>query len=158
MLKAELWITGKTAFSYLDEGVAIYEKRLKHYLKFSMQVFPDIRNAKNMSPETLKAKECEQQLSRLEKEDFLVLLDERGKLLTSVEFAAFMEKMSLQSQKRLVFVIGGAHGFSAQMYERAQMQLSLSKMTFSHQMIRLFFAEQLYRAMTIVKGESYHNE
>lgn len=158
MLKAELWITGKTSFSYIDEGIDIYEKRLKHYLKFQIQLFPDIRNAKNMSPELLKTKECEQQLHKLEKDDFLILLDERGKNLTSVEFAGFMEKMLVQTQKRLVFVIGGAHGFSQAMYDRAQMQLSLSKMTFSHQMIRLFFVEQLYRAMTIVKGESYHNE
>ena len=158
MLKTELWVTGKTAFSYIEEGIGIYEKRLKHYLNFRILVFPDIKNAKNLSPEQLKIKECEQQLSKLEKDDFLILLDERGKNLSSVEFANFIEKSMQQSQRRLVFVIGGAYGFSSAMYERAQMQLSLSKMTFSHQMIRLFFVEQLYRAMTIVKGESYHNE
>ncbi|MFZ4544032.1 MAG: 23S rRNA (pseudouridine(1915)-N(3))-methyltransferase RlmH [Saprospiraceae bacterium] len=157
-MRTEFWVTGKTAFPYLDEGIGIYEKRLKHYLKFQIQVFPDIKNARNLGADLLKQKECEQQLTRLDKDDYLVLLDERGKQITSIEFAEFFEKRMLQTQKRVIIVVGGAYGFSAAMYERAQLQLSLSKMTFSHQMIRLFVVEQIYRAMSILKGESYHNE
>lgn len=157
-MKVEFWITGKTAFSYIDEGIAIYEKRLRNYLNFQIVVFPDIKNAKNFTPELLKQKECEQQLAKITKDDVVILLDERGKALSSVEFAQFMEQKMQQSVKRLIFIVGGAYGFSPALYERANQQLSLSKMTFSHQMIRLFFVEQLYRAMTIVKGESYHNE
>lgn len=157
-MKTACWVTGKTAFDYLNEGVALYEKRLRNYLPFEWLVFPDIKNAKNLSPELLKQKECEQMLAKLNKEDFLVLLDERGRMLTSVAFAAWLEQKMQLATKRIVFVIGGAYGFSPAMYERADMQLSLSSLTFSHQMIRLFFVEQLYRAMTILKGEPYHNE
>jgi 23S rRNA (pseudouridine1915-N3)-methyltransferase len=157
-MKVEFWITGKTAFPYLDEGIAIYEKRLRNYLNFQIIIFPDIKNAKSLTSDLLKQKECEQQLAKLQKDDFLVLLDERGKQWTSIEFANFMEQKMQQSAKRIIFVVGGAFGFSDAMYARANQQLSLSKMTFSHQMIRLFFVEQLYRAMTITRGEPYHNE
>jgi 23S rRNA (pseudouridine1915-N3)-methyltransferase len=157
-MKVEFWITGKTAFPYLDEGIAIYEKRLRNYLNFQIVIFPDIKNAKSLTSDLLKQKECDQQLAKLQKDDFLVLLDERGKHWTSIEFANFMEQKMQQSTKRIIFVVGGAFGFSDAMYERANQQLSLSKMTFSHQMIRLFFVEQLYRAMTITRGEPYHNE
>lgn len=157
-MKVEFWVTGKTAFSYLDDGIAVYEKRLKNYLSFQLVVFQDIKNAKNLSVELLKQKECEQQLSKLAKDDFLVLLDERGKQWTSIEFANFMDQKMQLSVKRIIFIVGGAYGFSDAMYQRANLQLSLSKMTFSHQMIRLFFVEQLYRAMTILRGEPYHNE
>ena len=111
-----------------------------------------------MPPEQLKQKEGEAVISRLKKDDFLVLLDERGKQLTSVEFSAFMEQKLQLPAKRLVFLIGGAWGFSEEIYQRADFKISLSKMTFSHQMIRLFFVEKLYRAFTIMKGEKYHNE
>lgn len=157
-MKTACWVTGKTAFDYLNEGVALYEKRLRNYLPFELVVFPDIKNAKNLSPELLKQKECEQMLAKLNKEDFLVLLDEHGRTLTSVAFAAWLEQKMQLASKRIVFVIGGAYGFSPAFYARADMQLSLSSMTFSHQMIRLFFVEQLYRAMTIIRGEPYHNE
>jgi 23S rRNA (pseudouridine1915-N3)-methyltransferase len=157
-MKVEFWVTGKTAFAYIDEGVAIYEKRLKNYLNFQIVVFQDIKNAKSLTAELLKQKECEQQLAKMSKDDFVVLMDERGKHWTSIEFANFMEQKMQQSVKRIIFVVGGAFGFSEAMYERANQQLSLSKMTFSHQMIRLFFVEQLYRAMTITRGEPYHNE
>ena len=157
-MKVEFWVTGKTAFAYIDEGVAIYEKRLKNYLNFQIVVFQDIKNAKSLTAELLKQKECEQQLAKMNKDDFVVLMDERGKHWTSIEFANFMEQKMQQSVKRIIFVVGGAFGFSEAMYERANQQLSLSKMTFSHQMIRLFFVEQLYRAMTITRGEPYHNE
>jgi 23S rRNA (pseudouridine1915-N3)-methyltransferase len=157
-MKVEFWLTGKTSFAYLDEGMATYEKRLSHYLPFQTSVLPEAKNAKNLPPEQLKLKEGDVVLSKLKPDDFLVLLDERGKQLTSVEFANFMEQKLQLSQKRMIFLVGGAWGFSEEIYSRAGFKLSLSKMTFSHQMIRLFFLEQLYRAMTILRGEAYHNE
>ncbi len=157
-MKAELWYIGKTAFGYLDEGMAIYEKRLGHYLSFSTTLIPDIKNAGSLNPEQLKQKEGEAVFSKLKKDDFIVLLDEKGKQLTSVEFSTFMEQRLQMGSRRLVFLIGGAWGFSEELYQRADFKLSLSKMTFSHQMVRLFFLEQLYRAMTILRGENYHNE
>ena len=157
-MKAELWLIGKTAFPYLEEGMAVYEKRLVHYLPFATTVLPDVKNAGSLNADQLKQKEGELVISRLKKEDLLVLLDERGKQLTSVEFASFMEQKLQLGSRRLVFLVGGAWGFSEAIYQRADQQLSLSKMTFSHQMVRLFFLEQLYRAMTILRGEAYHNE
>ena len=156
-MKIELWVIGKTAFKYLDEGVGVYEKRLRHYTSFDLVVIADVKNPP-LSTEQLKMKEGDLILNRLTKDDFLVLLDESGKSWTSVEFSQFIEKQQLTSTKRLVFQIGGAYGFSQAVYDRAHLKLSLSKMTFSHQMIRLFFTEQLYRAFTILKGEKYHNE
>lgn len=157
-MKVEFWITGKTSFPYIDEGIAIYEKRLRNYLTFQIVTFPDIKNAKSLNPEQLVQKECDQQLAKFSKEDVIVLLDERGKQWTSIDFANFMEQRMQLATRKLIFIVGGAYGFSEAMYTRANQQLSLSKMTFSHQMIRLFFVEQLYRAMTITRGEPYHNE
>ncbi|MCF8247755.1 MAG: 23S rRNA (pseudouridine(1915)-N(3))-methyltransferase RlmH [Saprospiraceae bacterium] len=157
-MKVELWLIGKTAFPYLEEGMAVYEKRLAHYLPFATTILPDVKNAGSLSPDQLKQKEGELVISRLKKEDLLVLLDEKGKQLTSVEFSNFIEQKLQLGSRRLVFLVGGAWGFSETIYQRADQKLSLSKMTFSHQMVRLFFLEQLYRAMTILRGESYHNE
>lgn len=157
-MKVEFWLIGKTAFPYLEEGMAVYEKRLGHYLSYSTVVLPDVKNAGNMQPDLLKQKEGDAVIARLKKDDLLVLLDERGKQYTSLEFAAFMEHKLQLSTKRIVFLVGGAWGFSEAVYQRAEFKISLSKMTFSHQMVRLFFMEQLYRAMTILRGESYHNE
>jgi 23S rRNA (pseudouridine1915-N3)-methyltransferase len=157
-MKIELWVTGKTAFPYLEEGTALYIKRLERYIPFQMTIFADVKNAKNMSADILKQKECEQLLAKFTKDDVVFLFDEHGKQHTSLEFATFIDKQMSQSVKRLIFVIGGAYGFSEEFYKRANGQLSLSKMTFSHQMIRLFAVEQVYRAMTILKGEPYHNE
>lgn len=157
-MKIELWLVGKTSFAYLKEGMEIYQKRLKHYIPFDVNIIPDIKKAKNLSSNQLKQKEGEAILSKLKKEDFLILLDERGKHLTSIEFARFMEQKLQLSHKRIVFLVGGAYGFSEELYNRSNSKLSLSKMTFSHQMIRLFVLEQLYRAMTIMRGEPYHNE
>jgi len=156
-MKVECWLTGKTGFSYLDEGMAVYEKRLGHYLPFQSLVLPEVKNAGNLPPVQLKQKEGEVVLSKLRPDDFLVLLDEQGKQFTSVEFSVFMEQKLQLGQKRLIFLVGGAWGFSEEVYQRANFKLSLSKMTFSHQMVRLFFLEQLYRAMTILRGEGYHN-
>lgn len=156
-MKIELWVIGKTDSEYLKEGIALYEKRLKHYANFEMIVIPDVRKGP-LSMEQLKAKEGEVVLSKLQKDDYFILLDENGKHLTSIQFADFIEKKQVEGVKKVVFQIGGAFGFSESVYARADAQMSLSKMTFSHLMIRLFFVEQLYRAFTIVKGEKYHNE
>ena len=156
-MKIELWLVGKTTFKYLDEGISIYEKRLQHYTSFELVVLPDIRNVP-LSTETLKIKEGELILSKIQKEDVLILLDENGKNLSSVELSKFIENQQLSATKRVIFQIGGAFGFSEAVYNRANVKLSLSKMTFSHQMIRLLFVEQLYRAFTILRGEKYHNE
>jgi 23S rRNA (pseudouridine1915-N3)-methyltransferase len=157
-MKAELWVIGNTSFPYLKEGTAIYEKRLKHYLPFEYSIIPDIKNAKSRTNEQLKEKEGELILKKLDKGDWLILLDEGGKEFSSVKFAKYMENMLQQSHKRLVFVVGGAYGFSDDVYQRANAKMSLSKMTFSHQMVRLFVLEQLYRAMTILRNQPYHHE
>lgn len=157
-MKTELWVIGNTSFPYLKEGTNIYEKRLKHYLPFEYTMIPDIKNAKNMSNEQLKTKEGSQIIKKLDKGDFLILLDEKGKEFSSVNFSNYVENLLQQSHKKLIFVIGGAYGFSKEIYNRSNGKISLSKMTFSHQMIRLFFLEQLYRAMTILRNQPYHHE
>ena len=157
-MKVELWQIGKTAFSYLEEGMKIYESRIGRYLPFSIDTLPDIKNAQNLSPELLKTREGEAVLARLKPGDYLALLDERGKAFTSVEWAHFLEKELMMPHKRMIYLIGGAYGFSPEVYERADAKIALSKMTFSHQMIRLFFLEQLYRGMSILRNEPYHNE
>lgn len=157
-MKVKLWMIGKTAETYLEEGMAIYEKRLPHYLPFQTEIIPDIKQAKNFDQELLKSREGESILKKLDKRDFLVLLDEKGKTWRSVDFAGQLERWSVQGIDTLVFVIGGAYGFSEELYERANAKMSLSPMTFSHQMVRLIFLEQLYRACSINKGEPYHHE
>ena len=157
-MKIELWLIGKTSFPYLTEGMGIYEKRLGRYLSYQTVVLADVKNANKLPSATLKLKEGESVLKKLTPDDLLFLLDERGKAYTSVEFAGFMERHLSSGKKRMVFLVGGAWGFSNEIYQRANGKISLSKMTFSHQMIRLFFLEQLFRAMTILKNEPYHNE
>ena len=156
-MKTELWAIGKTNEPYLREGIDMYVQRLQHYLAFSMQILPDIKNAGKLSSEQLKAKEGEMILQRLRKEDYLILLDGRGQAYTSEAFARFIEQKWQLPGKKPVFLIGGAYGFSEAVYARAEAQVALSSMTFSHQMVRLFFVEQLYRAMTILRHEPYHN-
>ena len=138
-MKTELWVIGNTSFPYLKEGTNIYEKRLKHYLPFEYTMIPDIKNAKNMSNEQLKTKEGAQVIKKLDKGDFLILLDEKGKEFSSVNFANYVENLLQLSHKRLICVIGGAYGFSKELYTRSNGKISLSKMTFSHQMARIFF-------------------
>ena len=157
-MKVAFWAIGKTTPAYLKEGLVIYEKRLSHYLKFSSHIFPDVKNTKHLKPIALKKKEGELILKKLEKNDCLILLDERGKAFTSVQFAKFLDQRFQQTSARIIFLVGGAYGFSEAIYQRANFQLQLSNMTFSHQMVRLFFLEQLYRGMTILRGEPYHNE
>lgn len=156
-MRIKLILNGKTDDAYLLEGIAIYEKRLKHYCSFEQVIIPAVK-ATGLSAEQMKEKEAEQIFKQIDTTDFVVLLDEKGKLLSSTDFAEFIEKQQLNAVKTLVFVVGGPFGFAESVYKRANYTLSLSKMTFSHQMIRLFFMEQLYRAFTIIKGEKYHHE
>ena len=156
-MKVELWAIGKTSEKYLEAGIAIFEKRLKNYLPFSIQVLPDVKE-KTADSTRLKKKEGDLVLSKLGADDYLVLLDEKGLEFTSMELSQWLERRLSTSHRKMVFLIGGAFGFSPEIYQRAQEKLALSRLTFSHQMVRLFFLEQLYRAMTILRGESYHNE
>ncbi|MEM8907574.1 MAG: 23S rRNA (pseudouridine(1915)-N(3))-methyltransferase RlmH [Bacteroidota bacterium] len=156
-MKIEFWYIGKTNAPYLQEGVAIYEQRLTRYLPFSSQLMPNLKKAKNLSPEEIKKKEGQLILNKLQPEDWLILLDEKGKAYTSEDFATFIDQALLRTHRRLIFQVGGAYGFSEAVYQRANQRLRLSSMTFSHQMVRLFFLEQLYRAMTILRNEPYHN-
>jgi len=157
-MKICLLVIGKTDEAYLQKGIEIFLKRIPHYISFEMKVIPDLKNSKNLSEEQQKEKEGELIIQQLIASDELFLLDEEGIENSSVEFAHFLEKKMISGIKRLVFVIGGPYGFSGTIYSRANGKLSLSRMTFSHQMVRLIFAEQLYRAMTILKGEPYHHE
>jgi 23S rRNA (pseudouridine1915-N3)-methyltransferase len=157
-MKIFLLVIGKTDETYLQKGIDIFLKRIPHYISFEMKVIPDLKNSKNLSEDLQKEKEGELIIQQLAPSDELILLDENGIETSSVEFARFLEKRMISGIKRLVFVIGGPYGFSATIYSRANGKLSLSKMTFSHQMVRLIFAEQLYRAMTILKGEPYHHQ
>ena len=149
---------GKTSFAYLREGEALYTKRLRRYLPFETLVLPDVKGAKKLSPAQLQQKEGEVVLQRLRPEDKLLLLDERGQQYGSVAFANYLDQQLQGGRGRLIFLIGGAYGFSETVYARATAQWSLSKLTFSHQMIRIFVLEQLYRACTILRNEPYHNE
>lgn len=156
-MKVVFRVVGRTNESYLQEGMAQFAKRLGHYLPFAYEVIPDIRKGGKLSPEQLRQREGEAILQRLDSADHLVLLDENGKTFTSEQFAQWLEQRLQLSARRLVFQVGGAYGFSPEVYQRAQARLALSTMTFSHQMVRLFFLEQLYRAMTILRNEPYHN-
>lgn len=157
-MKICLLVIGKTDEAYLQKGIEIFLKRIPHYISFEMKVIPDLKNSKNMSEEQQKEKEGELIIQQLNSSDELFLLDEQGTEVSSIDFARFLEKKMLSGIKRLIFIIGGPYGFSGNVYSRANGKLSLSKMTFSHQMVRLIFAEQLYRAMTILKGEPYHHQ
>lgn len=157
-MKATLLLVGDTAFDYLKEGIGIYEKRLTHYLPFDVQVIPNLKNAKKLSEAQIKEKEGALILKKLDKGDRLILLDERGKQFRSIEFARYLEQQLQLSNRRLVFLVGGAYGFSDAIYQRSDGKLSLSKMTFSHQMIRLFVIEQIYRGMAILNNHPYHHE
>lgn len=149
---------GKTDSSELSKLIAIYEKRLKHYVKFQFLIIPDIKNSKNLSEVLQKEKEGEVILDHIQPADVLVILDEKGKQFTSVEFSQFLQKKMNSGLKNLVLVVGGPYGFSDAMYQRSNEKISLSKMTFSHQMVRLFLIEQLYRGFTILRNEPYHHQ
>jgi 23S rRNA (pseudouridine1915-N3)-methyltransferase len=149
---------GKTDSVDLEQLISIYDKRLQHYIKFQFQIIPDIKNSKNLSEVQQKEKEGELILGQLQSSDVLILLDERGKQYTSLEFSQFLQKKMNSGIKNLVLAIGGPYGFSDAIYARANGKISLSKMTFSHQMVRLFLVEQLYRGFTILRNEPYHHE
>lgn len=157
-MKIKLIVVGKTEKSYLKEGIAEYAKRLKHYFPFELVETPELKNAKKLRTSQIKHAEGEVLLKLFAKSDHVALLDENGKQFKSTEFAAYFQKKANAGMKQLVIVVGGAYGFSDEVYARANEKLSLSKMTFSHQMVRLFAIEQIYRAMTILKGEPYHHE
>ena len=157
-MKIVLLAIGKTKEQYLIEGISQYQKRLHHYTQFELLEIPNIKNANNLSDFELLRKEGELILQQLQPSDHLVLLDDKGKDFTSSKFAEKLQGWMLSSKKRLVFVVGGAYGFSEQVYQRGNEKLSLSKMTFSHQMVRLFFVEQMYRGYTILNNEPYHHQ
>ncbi len=157
-MNIKLIAVGKTDNLALQQLISSYEKRLSYYINFELQLLPDVKNSKSLSEEQQKVKEGELILSNVENSHTLILLDERGKEFTSIGFADELQKKMNTSIKQLTFVIGGPYGFSQAMYERANSKLSLSKLTFSHQMIRLFFLEQLYRAFTILRNEPYHHQ
>lgn len=151
-------VVGKTDASYIIDGMNEYVKRLKHYINFEMDIIPDIKKGKKTSIDIQKAKEGELILSKLGPGKELHLFDENGKMYSSKSFSQFIEKKMISGPKELVFVIGGPYGFSQEVYERASSKISLSRMTFSHQMVRILCVEQIYRAFTILKGEPYHHE
>jgi len=154
----KLIAVGKTDNPALQQLISTYEKRLSYYINFELQLLPDIKNSKSLSEEQQKIKEGELILSYVEPSHHLILLDERGKEYTSIAFADELQKKMNTGIKQLTFIIGGPYGFSQAVYQRANSKLSLSKLTFSHQMIRLFFVEQLYRAFTILRNEPYHHQ
>ncbi len=157
-MQIKLIAIGKTDSKELLSLMEVYQKRLKHYVKYSMEIIPDIKNVKNLSEKEQKEKEGQLILKHIKATDHLVLLDEKGKEFRSVEFAAFLQKKMNAGTKQLVLVIGGPYGFSDAVYQKASGKIALSKMTFSHQMIRLFITEQIYRGFSILKNEPYHHE
>ena len=156
-MKTVLILVGKTENKHFVAGINDYVERIGHYMPFSITTIPELKNVKSLSEDQQKTKEGELILKLLQPSDTVVLLDEHGAEMRSMEFASWLQKVQ-NTARRLVFVIGGAYGFSPALYQRANHKISLSRMTFSHQMVRLIFTEQVYRACTILKGEPYHHE
>ena len=157
-MKTTLMVVGRTVEPHFITAINDYVQRTRRYLTFDLEVIPELKNTRNLTPEVQKEKEAELILKALQPGDYLVLLDEGGREFRSVEFAAYMEQKMNTIPKRLIFLVGGPYGFSPKVYEAAREKISLSRMTFSHQMVRLLFVEQLYRAMTIIHGTPYHHE
>lgn len=157
-MKITLLFIGKTDTSYIKSGIDEYFNRVKHYVPIEIIIIPDIKNSKKGLNEIQKKREGKLIIKKFKKNDFIILLDEKGKIFTSFEFAQFIEKKMVAGVKNLVFVIGGPYGFSEEVYKKANHIISFSKMTFSHQLFRMIFVEQLYRAFTIMKGEPYHHD
>lgn len=157
-MNIKLLVVGKTDVKYLQTGIDEYLSRLKHYVNFELEVIPALKDQKGASPEEIKEREAALILKRLEKSDMVVLLDEHGRQYTSVGYSEYLQKLMNSGVRNLTFVIGGAFGFAPSIHARASAKMSLSNMTFNHQMVRLIFVEQLYRAFTILKHEPYHNE
>ena len=156
-MKIIFLVVGKTTSAQVESLIQEYQKRLTHYIPFALQVIPELKNTKALTPDQQKQAEGELILRAVAQSADLVLLDEHGKEFRSIEFADYIQK-KMSSGRDVVFVVGGPYGFSEAVYQRANGKISLSKMTFSHQMVRLFFVEQIYRAMTILRGEPYHHE
>ncbi len=157
-MKVVFLVVGKTTDKHINALVGEYLERVKHYLPFEMEVIPELKNTKALTEEQQKEREGELIQKQLRDGDYVALLDEGGREFRSVEFAAHVERLQATGLRRLVFVVGGPYGFSPAIYGLAREKVSLSQMTFSHQMVRLFFVEQFYRAMTILRGEPYHHE
>jgi 23S rRNA (pseudouridine1915-N3)-methyltransferase len=157
-MKIKLLVVGKTEHKGLQAMILEYQKRLKHYIKFELEVIPALKATKNMSVAEQQEKEGEAILARISSSDMMFLLDEQGKQYASVDFANYLQKLMNAGTRQLVFVVGGPYGFSTTVQSRAQDKMSLSLMTFSHQMVRLFFIEQLYRGFTILRNEPYHHQ
>lgn len=157
-MKIMLLAVGKTSTDYIQKGIDLFLKRVNHYLPVELSIIPDLKSTKGLTEESQKVREGKSILGALTPGDMVILLDERGKEYTSREFASLLDRRMVQGVKRLVFVIGGPYGFSEEVYNRADGKISLSRMTFTHEMVRLFFVEQIYRAMTILKGEPYHHD
>jgi 23S rRNA (pseudouridine1915-N3)-methyltransferase len=156
-MKVTFLLTGKTKKGFIDEGIKTYAGRIKHYIPFQIIELPGSGISGKLTESAIKEKEGKQIMKFLSPTDYVILLDERGKMFSSLEMADFIREKSVSSPKNLVFIAGGAYGYSRQIYERADGMLSLSKMTFSHQIIRIMFLEQLYRAFTIIRNEPYHH-
>lgn len=157
-MRIHVMFIGKTMGKLFQEAISDYQQRLTHYVPFAIEEVPDLKNTKSLTEEQQKEKEADMVFDRLQSGDVLVLLDEKGKEFTSREFSSFLENKMHTVNKRLVLLIGGPYGFSQRIYDAAQGKISLSKMTFSHQMVRLFLIEQIYRAFTIMRGEPYHHD
>ena len=157
-MRIHVMFIGKTTGKLFLEAISDYQQRLTHYVPFAIEEVPDLKNTKSLTEEQQKEKEADMVFDRLQSGDVLVLLDEKGKEFTSREFSTFLENKMHTVNKRLVLLIGGPYGFSQRIYDAAQGKISLSKMTFSHQMVRLFLIEQIYRAFTIMRGEPYHHD
>jgi 23S rRNA (pseudouridine1915-N3)-methyltransferase len=157
-MKITLLQTGKTGEKYISEGVEEYSARIRKYNGFEIITIPDLKNTKKMPVAEQKMKEGKSLIQFLGSDDFVIILDEKGKEFRTMEFAGELKKIFMMPRKRIVFIIGGPWGFSTEVYARADLKMSLSRLTFSHQMVRLLFTEQLYRALTIIKGDPYHHE
>lgn len=157
-MKITLAVIGKTEVGFVRQGIEEYVKRLQHYVQFNIQYIGDIRNTRNLSEAQQKTAEGRSLLASLESSDYVVLLDEHGAERTSMEYSQWLQRRIASGSKRLVFVVGGPYGFSPEVYDRANEKISLSKMTFPHELVRLVFVEQLYRAFTILRHEPYHHE
>ena len=157
-MNIKLVVVGKTEEKYLKEGIDIFEKRLKFYILYEIIVIPSLKETKNLSPQIIKEKEGELILKQISKYDKIILFDEKGLEFSSMDYSVFFQRQMNAGIKTLCFVVGGAFGFSDEVYKKADQKIALSKMTFSHQMIRLLIVEQLYRAFTILKNEPYHNQ
>lgn len=156
-MNIELWCIGKNTFNFVKSGLDEFTSRIKHYTKFDVVYIDEIKKSKKENPNNIKKREGDLILQKLNKNEILILLDEKGREMDSIKFAHFIENKMIYSSNKIIFLVGGAFGFSEDLYKRSNIKISLSKMTFSHQLIRLSFVEQLYRAFTIIKNEKYHN-